>query len=296
MNFKRFIYSASLCAVGIMLAACSNIAEDERFETMEPVIPDSIPDDSTVVVKRVLIEDFTGQRCVNCPDGAAAIEQIQKSYGEDRIVAVGLYSGPLGKYPNGNPLPLYTDDANWYYEQRGVTGQPTAQIDRGSLNNDPSTWATDVYKRIQMQPEVDVMASCDYDNVSRNVKIDVTADGITKVSGKLQVWLIEDNIVSMQLMLGNILNNDYVHNHVFRATVNDRAGEDISVNEGEKVTRTFNYTLESDWVPENMSVVTFIFNDSGVLQAAKAPLIPKAEDAEGEGSTEEAGGEPEAGQ
>ena len=147
-----------------------------------------------------------------------------------------------------------------------------------------------------MQPEVDVMASCDYDNVSRNVKIDVTADGITKVSGKLQVWLIEDNIVSMQLMLGNILNNDYVHNHVFRATVNDRAGEDISMNEGEKVTRTFNYTLESDWVPENMSVVTFIFNDSGVLQAAKAPLIPKAEDVEGEGSTEEAGGEPGAGQ
>lgn len=295
MNFKRFIYSASLCVVGIMLAACSNIAEDERFETVEPVIPDSIPDDTTVVVKRVLIEDFTGQRCPNCPNGAAAIEQIQKTYG-DRIVAVGLYSGPLGMLNNTTPLPLYDEDANWYYEQRGVSSQPTAQIDRGSLLTNVSTWATAVRERLMQEAQVGLGASCDYDAVSRNVGITVDAEGVENMSGKIQVWLIEDNITSMQLMPGNTWNTDYVHNHVFRATVNDRAGEDISVNEGEKVTRTFNYTLESDWVPENMSVVTFIFNDSGVLQAAKAPLIPKAEDVEGEGSTEEAGGEPGAGQ
>lgn len=294
MNLNRFIYIVSACVVGVMFAACSNIDEDERFVTIDPVIPDSIPDDTLVVVKRVLVEDFTGQDCLNCPNGAAVIEQMQERYG-DRIVAVGLYGGNNGWIGN-TKLPLTTDDGNWYFEQCGGGSQPAARVDRGSVLRNYNTWAAAIMERLPVEAPMSLNASCDYDADSRKVGITVDAEGVENVSGKIQVWLIEDNIISVQKMPGGSYNTDYVHNHVFRATVNDRAGEDISVNEGEKVTRTFNYTLESDWVPENMSVVTFIFNDSGVLQAAKAPLIPKAEDAEGEGSTEEAGGEPEAGQ
>ena len=295
MKLKRLIYNVSLCIVGVLLAACSNIADDERFVEVEPIIPpDSISDDSVIVVKRVLIEDFTGQRCINCPNGAEAIVQIQKSYGEDRIIAVGLYSGPLGRLPNGMPLPLYNEDANWYYEQRGVSVQPTAMIDRGGLNSNSDTWSTDVFNRIRLQPELDLKASCNYDEASRNVDITVEADGLADVNGKLQVWLTEDNIVSPQMLPGGSSDPNYVHNHVFRATVNAQAGDDISIAQGENVTRTFTYTVSEDWKPEDMSVVTFVFNDSGVLQAAKAPLIPKAEEpGTGEGGESEGGDEAE---
>lgn len=290
MKLKRLIYNVSLCIVGVLLAACSNIADDERFVEVEPIIPpDSISDDSVIVVKRVLIEDFTGQRCINCPNGAEAIVQIQKSYGEDRIIAVGLYSGPLGRLPNGMPLPLYNEDANWYYEQRGVSVQPTAMIDRGGLNSNSDTWSTDVFNRIRLQPELDLKASCNYDEASRNVDITVEGDGLADVSGKLQVWLVEDNIVSLQMMPGGDTNQEYVHNHVFRATVNNREGEDISMITGEHVTRTFSYAVSDEWKPEDMSVVVFVFNDSGVLQAAKAPLLPEAGETGDEGGN--AGGD-----
>ena len=171
--------------------------------------------------------------------------------------------------------------------------QPTATIDRGGLNSNPNTWSTDVFNRIRLQPELDLSASCDYDGTSRNVDITVEADGLADVNGKLQVWLIEDNIVSVQQMPGGETNQDYVHNHVFRATVNNRAGDDISMINGERVTRTFSYAISDDWKQEDMSVVVFIFNDSGVLQAAKAPLIPKAGGAEdgGEGAGDDAGAE-----
>ena len=283
MDLKRLICNVSLCAVGVVFAACSDVAEDERFEYVEPA----------EVAKRVLIEDFTGQRCINCPNGAAAIEQIQKDYGSDNVIAVGLYSGPLGRLPNGTPLPLYTEDANWYYEQRGVSMQPTAQVDRGGLMTDVNTWATAVRDRIQQQAQVLLEASCSYDEASRNVDIMVEADGLADVSGKLQVWLVEDNIISLQMMPGNITNQEYVHNHVFRATVNNREGDDISMINGERVTRTFSYAISDDWKQEDMSVVVFIFNDSGVLQAAKAPLIPKAGGAEdgGEDTGDDAGAE-----
>lgn len=287
MKLKKLIYNVSLFAVGLTLAACSDIAEDDRFEYVEPA----------EVAKRVLIEDFTGQRCVQCPDGTAVIEQLIADYGEDNIIAVGLYGGAMGFLPNGGPaMPLTCDESQWYYTTGGVdqSPQPIARIDRGDFNFNRKTWATAVRDRIQQKAQLMLEATCNYDEASRNVEITVSADGVENVNGKLQVWLTEDNIVSAQMLPGGSSDPNYVHNHVFRATVNAQAGDDISIAQGENVTRTFTYTVSEDWKPEDMSVVTFVFNDSGVLQAAKAPLIPKAEEpGTGEGGESEGGDEAE---
>ncbi len=286
MKLKKLIYNVSLFAVGLTLAACSDIAEDDRFEYVEPA----------EVAKRVLIEDLTGQRCLNCPLGTEVIEQIMADYGEDNVIAVGLYGGALGYLPNGKPMPLTCDESQWYYTTWGVdqAPQPMARIDRGDFLNDRAVWPTVVRDRIQQKAQLMLEATCNYDEASRNVEITVSADGVENVNGKLQVWLTEDNIVSPQMLPGGSSDPNYVHNHVFRATVNAQAGDDISIAQGENVTRTFTYTVSEDWKPEDMSVVTFVFNDSGVLQAAKAPLIPKAEEpGTGEGGESEGGDEAE---
>lgn len=282
MKLKKLICNVSLFAVGLTLAACSDIAEDDRFEYVEP------PE----VAKRVLIEDLTGQHCINCPDGTAVIEKLIAEYGEDNIIAVGLYGGAYGHLTNGKPLPLTCDESQWYYTTWGVdqAPQPMARIDRGDFLNNSDTWPTAVRERIQQNAPVLLEATCNYDDATRNVEINVSADGLENINGKLQVWLTEDNIVSPQKLPGNVVDQNYVHNHVFRATVNAQAGDDISIAQGENVTRTFTYTVSEDWKPEDMSVVTFVFNDSGVLQAAKAPLIPKAEEpGTGEGGESEGG-------
>lgn len=282
MKLKNLIYNVSLGAVGLMFVACSDIAEDDRFEYVEPA----------EVAKRVLIEDLTGQHCINCPDGTALIEQLIADYGEDNIIAVGLYGGAYGHLTNGKPLPLTCDESQWYYTTWGVDQdpQPMARIDRGDFLNDRAVWPTVVRERIQQKAQLMLEATCNYDDATRNVEINVSADGLENINGKLQVWLTEDNIVSPQKLPGNVLDQNYVHNHVFRATVNAQAGDDISIAQGENVTRTFTYTVSEDWKPEDMSVVTFVFNDSGVLQAAKAPLIPKAEEpGTGEGGESEGG-------
>lgn len=280
MKLGKLIYNVSLCAVGVMFTACSDIAEDERFIYVEPA----------EVAKRVLIEDFTGQRCVNCVNGAATIEQIMETYGEENVIAVGLYGGALGSEPlGGPPYPLTIEESEWYYAHWGIEGspQPMAMIDRGAIISNIADWPAAVRDRIQMQAPVLLEASCNYDAASRQVEITVDADGVSAISGQLQVWLTEDSIVSKQSIPGQReMDEDYVHNHVFRATVNAPMGDAVTIGVGERVTRTFTYTLKEDWVADNMSVVTFIYDDSGVLQAAKAPIIPKAEDAEGESGAE----------
>ena len=75
-----------------LLFSCDYIDENERFIVVDSHFEQP---DTESVVKNVLLEDFTGQRCVNCPRGSEVIEQLQEAYPE-RLIAVGIHGGPLG--------------------------------------------------------------------------------------------------------------------------------------------------------------------------------------------------------
>ena len=64
----------TMATLGLALAvltACDNVDENERFSGPVDITPK----------KNVLIEDFTGQRCLNCPLAADAVHAMQATYG-----------------------------------------------------------------------------------------------------------------------------------------------------------------------------------------------------------------------
>ena len=135
-------------------------------------------------------------------------------------------------------------------------------------------WAAYVNGMINREPTVMITPTTTYDEASRNLKVNVNVAGLKTLSGaKLQVWLVEDNIKDMQLMPNGSVNNDYIHKHVFRASVNDKDGEPINVVNEKSVSKTYNISLDNSWKPENMSVVAFVFTDEGVQQTEKTPVV-----------------------
>ena len=79
---KIFMVIAGIAA---MLSACDNVDSNDRLIYVPPA----------AVGRCVLIEDFTGQKCLNCPRAAEVIEQLQKQYGADTVIAVAIHAGPL---------------------------------------------------------------------------------------------------------------------------------------------------------------------------------------------------------
>ncbi len=273
MKLKNNIYNKfAICAAALSLMACSNIDEDDRFIEVEPV----------EVAKRVLIEDFTGQRCVNCPNASEMIESLQEQYGAENIIAVGIHSGPFSKTASGRPLSLWTETGDYYFNSWNIDAQPTGVIDRKTVSSTYQSWGTIVRDALQASAPLTLGATTSYDEATRTVTINVNAKGVLDVTGKLQLWLIEDNITDMQAMPDGSINNNYVHNHVFRTAVNGQAGEDFSIAWDEEKTVTSTYVLNEDWNAENMSVVAFvyIYNNSGVQQVVKVPVISTEDDAQ----------------
>ena len=273
MKLKNILTGAFGALALLATTSCSSVADDYegRTEYIKPA----------EVGRTVLIEDFTGQRCINCPTGTERINNIVETYGEDNVIAVGIHSGPLGFTGNKRFMGLMTDTGNEYYkhwDSANKIGQPWALFNRSKApSSDYNTWAASVSEIISKKAPMSIAIANTYDADTRQLTTDISAYGTDgNTTGKLQVWLIEDGIVAFQLMPDGSTNNEYVHNHVFRAAVNGTWGEDVAVSEGEHTNKQYTYTLPETWNAEKVSVVAFVYNDSEVLQTSKKAVVAAA--------------------
>ena len=243
----------------MLMSACSDIAEEDRLIYVKPA----------AVERSVLLEDFTGQRCVNCPNAAQEIEKLVEQYGEDAIIAVGIHSGPLGFHTNSRFYGLSTDLGDAYYAHWDLQYQPVGLIDRGAPA-EYTAWGTLIREELQKTAPVEIELVVD--PVEHIAQCKVTGvDGNTQ--GKLQLWLVEDEVTAFQMMPDGTRNDNYIHNHVFRAAVNGEWGDDITVQEGYSIDKDYTFNLDEEWNPDKISIVAFVYNDSGVLQVIKAKLL-----------------------
>ena len=270
MKLKNIFLGVATAAVAMVAASCSNIDEGDRLIYVKPA----------EVGRAVLIEDLTGQRCINCPDGNDIITGIIKTYGEDNVIAVGIHSGPLGFKGNAKRVGLMTDTGDEYYKKwaKGTNlGQPSAIFNRKIGPSDNFyNWAAEVGLIISEKANLYVNIDNAYDAKTRTLTTKVEAFGVNDtvtVSGKLQVWIVEDGIKAMQLMPDGSANQEYIHNHVFRAAVNGTWGEDVTVKEGETTTKQYSYVLPEAWDADKIAVVAFVYNDGGVENVAKKHLV-----------------------
>lgn len=259
MSGSKFHFSLLTLSLFI-LSACSYIGEEERLIYVKPEPAERV----------VLLEDFTGQRCVNCPKGTEVIEQLQQAYG-DNVIAVGIHGGPLAFAGNARYEGLSTDAGNEYYNHWGFDYQPIGLVNRhGAVNY--TDWAAAVREELSKPAPLSLSVDA---VLQEDGHIDITlaaygTDGV--VEGKLQVWLLEDSIAALQLMPDGTPNTSYNHNHVLRAPVNGLWGEDFTITEGEWKELQMTFLPDAAWKPQHLSIVAFVYNNQGVQQAAHAKI------------------------
>lgn len=125
MKTIKYISGCVLAGLLIAFTACDTIKEKDR----KVVFTGSISGERTV-----LLEEFTGVRCVNCPKGAAEAHKLQEFFGENLIV-VGLYpQTPVGLTATApGDMDLRTDAAEAYAREYNVSDFPRGLVNRKSV-------------------------------------------------------------------------------------------------------------------------------------------------------------------
>ena len=286
MTFTKYIKYALPAIFLLTLSACDEIDEQDRFQKVEIASGgesggEGGGEGTGFGAKNVLIEDFTGQLCNNCPLATNTISTLQETFGHDRVIPVAIHGGYLTL---AAPTGLANAIGNTYTAERGVSSKPKGEVDRTGQLLDQEKWGTTVLERIAMTAHVKLgVENIAFDADSRELSFSVkTAADLTGAQGLLQVWLTESHIHTYQKTpdpnrfpqypaSGN--DHNYEHNHVLRACVSAKDGDALSLVAGGSDTRAYKYKLESDWVADNMSVIVIAYNAAeGVLQVIEQPV------------------------
>lgn len=248
-----------LGAALIGLSSCEPIDKDDRF----------LPLDQIEAKRGVLVEDFTGQKCVNCPKAHQVINQLHHAYG-NKIVAVAIHGG-IFAVPE-TKKGLGTEIGNEYAQKWEIEAFPSAVINRKAISGVVDQWTTEVLNVIWQEPQMDIHVSAKLNGDNKiTIKTDLGSD--KEVKGKLQLWLLEDGIIAPQSQEDGSVEKKYVHNHVFRRAINGTWGEDVSIAKNSNLEKEHIYEInpgKDNFNNDNLSVVAFVYNDElGVLQAVQ---------------------------
>jgi len=137
-----------------LLASCNHI--DEPFQS-GGVIPPTMD----TVIRKVLVEDFTGHRCKNCPKASKAITEIAIAL-PGRMVAIALHAGPsnfTAPDPPVYPTEFRTAAGNDLASFFSVSFQPAGMTSRTDFTGSGTAhlklyfnWATEVSVISSLEP------------------------------------------------------------------------------------------------------------------------------------------------
>ena len=251
--------------------------------------------------KKVLIEDFTGHLCPNCPNAARELDAITDIYpGQIIGMAMHVSTSFARPYPASAPNFQYDFRTKWGNEIDESFGISSIGLPRGMVNRigfpenhkiGKDEWASSVANELKKEIDFKIYISSD------SIDISITSEAQKNINGdySLVVCLTESNIINWQKDGQNNV-EDYIHKHVLRTVLMDQSlSTSASYNSGQQIEKIIDYDLVSleqfnidyslntaeegngnagGWNANNMSVIAYIYNNitKEILQVEEAHL------------------------
>lgn len=293
---NKYLY---LVCGGILL--WTGCKENHELVSLAPAV---MSVDSTYMVSpvpaadlhNVLVEEFTGQSCSNCPSKHTLLEGIA-SANPGRVNIMGLY---IFGFPQANPVAgsvhdlrdsVATTISNVIYG--GVSAEPSGGIDRlagsaGGLISYSPDWSSEISSRLSAPDSVNLSVTSTYDASTNKATIKVKVIYVQPVTAKqcLSVAIVEDSTIDKQEEDTTIVQS-YVFTNVFRGMASATPFGDPILDSlttktaGRAYERTYIYTPKTITPPVNpyhCRVIAFVncnaTGDYHVMQSAQCKLTP----------------------
>ena len=257
------------------LTACDEV-DYRKADVPKAITSDSVKIDSSLVdttkfhpASKVLIYDFTGQRCSNCPTSHRAAEALQNIYGDSVVIVMGVHCGFFAEpdvSPN-NPQHAYTADYRtdagnelddlYHASNRGL---PQGSIDGSKDLAASSTWAAITAQDLAQKPIGGLFLRMTGNTVSvRSVHAFSPGQDL-----RLSLFVLRDSIIGWQK--DNTTNvGGYYHRHVLRSRP---VNSELFIAKDFRGIKNASYTIPIDSVDHpwrNVVVATLMDSTNRVL-------------------------------
>lgn len=250
---------------GLFLFSTCDIVEAPYIET-----PNG--NDTSQFVKKVLVEDYTGHNCPNCPAAAVTAAQLKNIYG-DQLVVMAVHAGFFADPVVGNPLlsdDFRTDAGNAWNEFFHFQAYPNGMVDRvpespGVYPIPYAKWGAAVGAEFEKNAEAKITVHNDFSTSTRQLTTNVFTEFITAQADpyNLIVCVTQDSIIGGQKNSTTII-EDYVFMDMLRGSLNGNWGENVTDDQpieiGISYQKTYSKVFPPEWIAKNCHVVAFVYN------------------------------------
>ncbi len=242
-------------------------------------------------IRKVLLEDYTGHKCVNCPGAGFVAHDLKEQY-EEQLIVMAVHAGFFAE-PNSTGLytaDFRTDAGTEYFDFFQIIANPNGMVNRVGEGQDrvlgETEWAAAVGAEVAKEVEANIEITGDYNSNSRNLSTSLKVNFFTDLPGNYRVCtvILEDSIISPQMNNDPTIGpspdwEDFVHMHMLRGSINGTWGslvtDETIVSGSEYTIQLANYTIDDEWDDGHCSIVAFIFEEASyeIIQAEEIKLV-----------------------
>ena len=238
----------------------------------------------------ILLEDYTGHKCTNCPDAAIIAEELEDDTALG-VVVVAIHASADGSFQatDGIYQTDFTTEAGDVYvvDMPGMFANPMGTINRksnglnGTVWHLANSWETVVNQETNQPLLANIQVKTNYFPSTNGLFIHTETVFNSDLIGNyhLIIYLLRNSIISPQSMSNGSTNYNYNHHHILSKNINGTWGKLIAsgnIDENSKFYNDFSFELPTDstYNIDNLSLVTYLCerNTFEVIQVNKTNL------------------------
>ena len=271
----RKIFNTILVIGSLLFASCENYDEDER---LIPVIGETdltTPITNQQSEQSILVEDFTGWNCPNCPGGTEVLETEMTKY-QGRLIVSAIHTGSFARPSHeNNNLDFRTPYGDELKQTFNVTSYPAILINRqATAISSIGDWSAKIAEKMANTPHQFNISLGAEIYEGKNILVSTKIDALSEVNSELSLtlYVTESGIEGIQNVASEIL--PYTFKHVLRENPLKDMPLANSFKQGDVIEKNYMITGSDLWVKENCAVVVMIINNATgeVLQVNEIEL------------------------
>lgn len=260
-----------LITISVSLFISCDIIEKPFIEIEENLTPIEFPElNPDTVFRKILLEEYTGHRCTNCPNAHDRVAQLLEAYG-DTLIPIGIHAGSLAATNAEYPYDFTNPISIQLYNDFSIPFVPIAIVNRikfsqNSWGSPLASWQNHInmvdrtkkYAAIQLINEFNVQQR----ELTAHAKVTI----LDQITDRVQLCLviIENDIVKPQLRDG-IRIPEYNHKHVLRGSLNGNYGAQLTldgiVEKDSAYQKAYKISyVNKDWNEDHCYVVAYLIN------------------------------------
>jgi hypothetical protein len=262
---------------GSFLFSCTKLNSPYIIPKTGHVIDTIMDWDTIVPVKKVLLEDYTGHKCVNCPEATLIAHNLEALY-DGRLIVMAVHAGIFAEpSATGDFTADYTSPAgDTWNSVFGITSNPNGLVNRKDFGSGGVTvlgkdlWSESVSQLINLSPDAFIVIDNDFEPDSRLMSYSVYTKFVNPLKGtyKLTLCVVEDSLRSPQKNNNSAVGTtptiyDYLFMNVLRGSINGPWGDLLttSMNASHTYLDKFSYTLSAAWNPKHCWLYAIVYKD-----------------------------------